>query len=58
MVVPEESTGSPEVSEAVDSVEMDMAFSRFIFGYDANLGTKLRNELRLSAGRSKTAFYR
>jgi len=52
MIVPGEGAGSPEVNEAVDAIEMDVRFSRFILGYDAQLGAGLRNQLRAAAGRT------
>ncbi len=55
MVVPDENHGSPEVNEAVDSIEMDLSFSRLIFGYDADFGERFSNELRLAAGRESNS---
>ncbi len=57
MIVPDEESGSPEVNEATDSLEMSLAFSRLIFGYDADIGSRLHNELRMSAGRGKTSVH-
>ncbi len=53
MIFPEDASGSPEVNEATDEVELDLAFNRFIFGYDADLSDRVHNELRLSAGRNR-----
>ncbi len=52
MIVPDERVGSPEVNEAVDAIEMDVRFSRFILGWDAQLSSRLRNQLRVAAGRT------
>ncbi len=57
MIVPEARSGSPEVSEATDTLEMSLAFSRFIFGYDAEIGSRMRNELRIAAGRDKSSVH-
>lgn len=57
MILPDDPSGSPEVSEAVDEISMSLNFSRFIFGYDARFGDKVRNELRMSAGRDKTSMH-
>ncbi|MCP4293187.1 MAG: TonB-dependent receptor [bacterium] len=51
MIVPDASSGSPEVSEATDTIALDLSFSRFIFGYDGDLSDRIRNELRVSAGK-------
>ncbi|MBK8164500.1 MAG: TonB-dependent receptor [bacterium] len=55
LVTPNANTGSPEVSEATDEVELDLSFSRYILGYDAQLGRRVRNELRASAGRDRNS---
>lgn len=55
LVTPDNSAGSPEVSEATDEVQLDLAFSRFILGYDGQLGERVRNELRASAGRDRNS---
>ena len=52
MVVPDDASGSPEVSAATDQIELDLSFSRFILGWDARLGDRVRNELRAAYGRS------
>ena len=57
MIVPDAEVGSPEVNEATDSMEMSLSFSRLIFGYDADIGTRMRNELRVSAGRDKSSIH-
>ncbi len=57
MIVPDAEAGSPEVNEATDSLEMSLSFSRFIFGYDADIGTRMRNELRISAGHDKSSVH-
>ncbi len=57
IIVPDAESGSPEVSEATDSLEMSLSFSRFIFGYDADIGSRMRNELRISAGRDNSSFH-
>jgi len=51
LVAPNASSGSPEVAAATDEVRLDLSFSRVILGYDAQLGPRLRNELRASGGR-------
>lgn len=50
LITPNNSVGSPEVSEATDEIALDLAFTRWILGYDARLGGKVCNELRASAG--------
>ena len=50
LVFPDESSGSPEVSEATDTVGIDLVFRRFIFGWDAFLGDRFHNRLRLALG--------
>lgn len=55
LVTPDNHAGSPEVSEATDEVSLDLAFSRVILGYDAQLGGRVRNELRASAGRDRNS---
>jgi len=55
LVFPEESSGSPEVSEATDSVGIDLAFRRFIFGWDAFLGSRFHNRMRLSVGHDRNS---
>lgn len=55
LITPNNNSGSPEVSEATDEVELDLVFSRFILGYDAQLGARVRNELRASAGRDRNS---
>ncbi len=57
MIVPDAKSGSPEVNEATDALEMSMSFSRFILGYDAKFGHRFSNELRLSAGRDKNSVH-
>jgi TonB family protein len=57
MIVPDADVGSPEVNEATDSMEMSLSFSRLIFGYDADIGSRMRNELRVSAGRDKNSVH-
>ncbi len=57
LIVPSAAGGSPEVSEAVDEIAMDLSFFRFILGYDARLSTRVRNELRLAAGRDNTSAH-
>ncbi|MCP4571329.1 MAG: TonB-dependent receptor [bacterium] len=52
MLAPEDASGSPEVSEATDEIEMDLAFSRYILGWDGYFGDRLHNELRAAWGRS------
>ena len=52
MIVPDARAGSPEVNEAVDEIGLDLRFSRFILGYDGQLGARLRHELRFAAGRN------
>ena len=55
MVAPDAASGSPEVAAATDEVALDLAFSRFILGHDARLGGRVRNELRLAAGRDNNS---
>ncbi len=57
MIVDDEASGSPAVSEAVDEVAMDLTFRRFILGYDAHFGDRVRNELRISAGHDNTSMH-
>ncbi len=57
MIAPDAAEGSPEVNEATDSMEMNLSFSRLIFGYNADIGTRMRNELRVSAGNGKTSVH-
>jgi len=53
MIVADHKEGSPEVNEAVDEIEMELAFSRFILGYDLRLSPRVRNSLRAAYGRSR-----
>jgi hypothetical protein len=55
LVTPNTSSGSPEVSAATDEVELDLAFKRYILGYDAQLGPRVRNELRASGGTDRNS---
>ncbi len=55
LVTPDSRSGSSEVSAATDEVALDLAFTRFILGYDAQLGERVRNELRASAGRDRNS---
>lgn len=55
LVTPNSSSGSSEVAVATDEVALDLSFSRFILGYDARLGARVRNELRASAGRDRNS---
>jgi TonB family protein len=55
MVVPEEASGSPEVSEATDEVNFKLSFSRLILGYDARISENVRNELRLGLGQDSNS---
>ena len=48
-------SGSAEVAAATDEVELDLAFSRLILGYDAQLGPGVRNELRASGGHDRNS---
>lgn len=50
LIFPDESSGSPEVSEATDSVAIDLEFRRLIFGWDGYFGAHLHNRMRLSVG--------
>jgi TonB family protein len=50
LVAPKDATGSPEVSEATDEVELDLSFDRFILGWDGRLGDRAVNELRAAWG--------
>ncbi len=53
LVVPDAASGSSEVSEARDEVNLKLSFSRYILGWDTWLGDKVQNKLRASYGRSK-----
>ena len=53
LVAPDQAAGSAEVSAATDEVDFSLSFSRLILGYDARLGDRVHNELRLAAGRSR-----
>ena len=57
LILNDDSSGSPAVDEATDEVEADLAFSRLILGYDAWLGDRVRNELRVAAGRDRSDFH-
>ncbi len=50
IITPDESHGSPTVSEALDEVALDLSFQRLILGYDGQWSDRVRNQLRLSAG--------
>lgn len=52
LIFPDGAEGSPEVNEATDAVDMDLAYSRLILGYDRRIGDHARNELRAAYGRS------
>ncbi|MCB9464339.1 MAG: TonB-dependent receptor [Candidatus Eisenbacteria bacterium] len=53
IIVPGERIGSPEVDEAVDAIETETVFSRFILGWDQALGSRTRNSLRAAAGHDR-----
>lgn len=55
LITPNNAAGSPEVSEATDEIALDLAFTRWILGYDARLGGRVRNELRASAGHDRNS---
>jgi TonB-dependent receptor-like protein len=57
MVFPDEKEGSPEVNEATDAIGMDLQFSRYIMGWDKELGNRFSNSLRASYGQSKDTFH-
>lgn len=44
------STGSSEVSEAQDALSISEGFVRLIYGYDRQIGRRMRNELRFAWG--------
>jgi len=50
MVVADAEEGSPEVNEATNEIEMDIRFSRLIFGYDADLSDRVKNTFRAAFG--------
>ncbi|PID78657.1 hypothetical protein CSB20_14085 [bacterium DOLZORAL124_64_63] len=57
LVFPEESSGSPAVSEATNAVGLDVVFRRFILGWDAFLGERWHNHLRLSVGHDRNSAH-
>jgi len=57
MIVSDTEGGSPDVDAATDEVAMDLTFSRFILGYDAYIGARIHNELRLAAGRDNNSSH-
>ena len=52
LIFPEDERGSPEVNQATDAIDVDLQFSRFILGYDAQLGARVENALRAAWGQS------
>lgn len=53
LVFADESGGSSDVTEATDSIDMDVYFDRFIVGWDRDFSADLRNELRAAYGQSR-----
>lgn len=53
LIVGEGQEGSPSVNEATDEVDMDLSFSRFILGYDADFSPRVRNSLRAAYGQTR-----
>jgi len=52
MIFADEDGGSSDVTEATNSIDMNIYFDRFILGYDRDIGDTLRNELRAAYGNS------
>ncbi|MEZ4387289.1 MAG: TonB family protein [Candidatus Krumholzibacteriia bacterium] len=52
LIVGDAREGSPEVNAATDEIAMDVRYSRFILGYDADFSRRLRNSLRAAYGHS------
>ncbi len=53
LVFPDEDLGSSDVSDATDAIDMSLQFHRLILGYDRQVNTDLRNQLRFAVGTSK-----
>jgi TonB family protein len=53
LVANDAASGSAEVSEAQDEVNLDLFFSRYILGWDAIISDTVQNKLRASYGRSR-----
>ena len=50
LVFPDEDLGSTDVSEATDAIDFSLQFHRWILGWNSDLASTLRNELRLGVG--------
>ncbi|HPF36311.1 MAG TPA: TonB-dependent receptor [Candidatus Krumholzibacteria bacterium] len=50
LVFPDEDLGSTDVSEATDAIDFSLQFHRWILGWNSDLASSLRNELRLGVG--------
>lgn len=54
MIFPDSNLGSPEVSETIDQISLDLRFSRYILGWDRDFADgRLGNALRAAYGRSR-----
>lgn len=52
LIFPEDDRGSPSVNAATDAVDLNLRFSRLIFGHDRQRGGRYENSLRAAWGQS------